>query len=68
MTERQLRELVESHGFSIANFSYRMEGPDRVRRHNMVIRSANRSGAGRLAITLEGTESVLEFRITPTGD
>src|SRR5881394_2185082 len=38
MTERQLRELVESHGFSIANFSYRMEGPDRVRRHNMVIR------------------------------
>ncbi|HUQ74936.1 MAG TPA: MgtC/SapB family protein [Burkholderiales bacterium] len=68
MSERQLRELVESHGFSIANFSYRMEGPERVRRHNMVIRSADRSSAGRLAVTLEGTESVLEFRITPTGD
>jgi putative Mg2+ transporter-C (MgtC) family protein len=68
MTERQLRELVESHGFSIANFSYRMEGPDRVRRHNMVIRSADRSGAGRLAVALEGMDAVLEFRITPTSD
>jgi putative Mg2+ transporter-C (MgtC) family protein len=68
MTERQVRELVEQHGFSIANFSYRMEMPDRVRRHNMVIRSADRSGAGRLAVTLEKTDAVLEFRITPTGD
>jgi len=68
ISERQVRELVESHGFSIATFSYRMEPPDRVRRHNMVIRSADRSGAGRLAVTLEGMDSVLEFRITPTGD
>ena len=67
-SERQLRELVESHGFSIANFSYRMEAPNRVRRHNMVIRSADRSSAGRLAVTLEGTDAVLEYRITPTGD
>jgi len=68
MSERQLRELVESHGFSIANFSYRLEGEGRIRRHSMVIRSADRSGAGRLSITLEGMESVLEFRIAPTGD
>ena len=67
MSERQLRELVESHGFSIANFTYRLEA-ERVRRHSMVIRSADRSGAGRLSVTLEGTESVLEFRIAPTGD
>ncbi len=67
MTERQIRELVESHGFSIANFSYRLEAEGRVR-HSMVIRSADRSGAGRLAVTLEATESVIEFRIAPTGD
>ena len=65
--ERELRELVESHGFSIANFTYRLE-PEGVRRHSMVIRSADRSGAGRLSVTLEGMESVLEFRIAPTGD
>jgi hypothetical protein len=34
----------------------------------MVIRSADRSGAGRLAVTLEKTVSVLEFRLAPTGD
>ncbi|HET7363913.1 MAG TPA: MgtC/SapB family protein [Burkholderiales bacterium] len=68
MTERQVRELVEAHGFSIANFSYRLEGEGRIRRHSMVIRSADRAGAGRLSVTLEGMESVVEFRIAPTGD
>jgi putative Mg2+ transporter-C (MgtC) family protein len=68
MTERQVRDLVEAHGFSIANFSYRLEGEGRIRRHSMVIRSADRSGAGRLSVTLEGMESVVEFRIAPTGD
>ena len=68
MSESQLRELVGSHGFSLANFSYRLDAPDRVRRHSMVLRSADRASAGRLAATLEKTEAVLEFRITPTGD
>jgi putative Mg2+ transporter-C (MgtC) family protein len=68
MTERQLRELVESHGFSIANLSYRLGGEGRVRRYSMVIRSAERSAAGRLSVTLEEMQSVLEFRIAPTGD
>ncbi len=68
MSERQVRELVESHGFSIANFSYRLEGEGRIRRHTMVIRSADRSAAGRLSVMLEGMEPVIEFRIAPTGD
>jgi hypothetical protein len=34
----------------------------------MVIRSADRSGAGRLSVALEGMDSVIEFRIAPTGD
>jgi putative Mg2+ transporter-C (MgtC) family protein len=68
MTERQLRELVEQHGFSIANLSYRLDGEGRIRRYSMVIRSTDRSGAGRLSVTLEEMEPVLEFRIAPTGD
>jgi putative Mg2+ transporter-C (MgtC) family protein len=68
MTERQVRDLVEAHGFSIANFSYRLEGEGRIRRHSMVIRSADRAGAGRLSVALEAMESVVEFRIAPTGD
>jgi putative Mg2+ transporter-C (MgtC) family protein len=68
LTEREVRELVAAHGFSIANFSYRLEGEGRIRRHSMVIRSADRASAGRLSVTLEGMESVVEFRIAPTGD
>jgi putative Mg2+ transporter-C (MgtC) family protein len=67
-SERELRELVESHGFSLANFSYRLDGEGRVRRHSMVIRSADRSSAGKLAETLERNASILEFRISPAGD
>jgi putative Mg2+ transporter-C (MgtC) family protein len=67
ISESALRELVESHGFSIANFTYRLESAARIR-HTMVIRSADRAGAGRLAVTLEKNPAVLEFRISPTGD
>src|SRR3954466_8494095 len=52
MTEAELRQLVQAHGFSMANFSYRLDDPDRVRRHSMVLRSADRASAGRLAATL----------------
>ena len=68
LKEDALRALVESHGFSIANFSYRMDAEGGVRRHSMVIRSPSKSSARRLSETLENTESVLEFRISPTGD
>ena len=68
MSEEKLRGLVESHGFSIANFSYQLDDAGRVRQHSMVLRSPDRSSAGRLAATLERTETVLEFRIAPTGE
>ena len=67
-SEKDLRALVESHGFSIANFSYRLDGEGRIRRHSMVIRTSDRTAASRLSQTLERTETVLEFRIAPTGD
>jgi putative Mg2+ transporter-C (MgtC) family protein len=67
-SEREIRELVEEHGFSIANFSYRLDGEGQLRRNSMTIASADRSAAGRLAVTLEAREGVQEFRIAPTGD
>ncbi|HEX4928821.1 MAG TPA: MgtC/SapB family protein [Burkholderiales bacterium] len=67
LPEAQLRELVESHGFSIANFTYRLE-EGRILRHTMVIRSAQRKSASDLAVTLERNPGVVEFRIAPTGD
>jgi len=68
MTEDALRALIESHGFSIANFSYRLDGEERDHSNSMVLRSTNRSNASRLAKELGTIESVREFRISPTGD
>ena len=68
LTEQGLRQLVERHGFSIANLSYRLDREEQTRRYTMVIRSADRASAGRLAETLERTESVVDFRIAPAGD
>jgi putative Mg2+ transporter-C (MgtC) family protein len=68
MTESALRSLIERQGFSIANFSYHLDAEGRIRRHSMVVRTINRSGASRLADALEATEAVIEFRISPAGD
>jgi putative Mg2+ transporter-C (MgtC) family protein len=67
LPEAKLREMVESHGFSIANFTYRLE-EGRILRHTMVIRSAKRKSASELAVALERNPGVVEFRIAPTGD
>ncbi len=67
-SERQMRDLVESHGFSLANFSYRLDNEGSVRRYSMTIASANRSAAGKLALSLEELPEVKEFRIAPSGD
>src|SRR3979411_2136946 len=68
MSAEKLRSLVQSHGFSIANFSYRLDAEGPIRRQSMSLRSLDPSSAVRLAETLEHTEMVLEFRIALTGD
>ena len=68
MRESEVRKLVQQHAFSIANFSYRLDGDGRARRYSMTIASTDRSAPGRLAVTLEGVEPIQGFRISPTGD
>ena len=59
---------MERGGYSIANFSYRLDAEGRIRRYSMTIASTDRAAAGRLAVTLENAEYIQEFRIAPTGD
>ncbi|MFA7620019.1 MAG: transposase [Thiohalomonadaceae bacterium] len=66
MTESSLKSLIESHGFSIANVSYRLDGEERVRRHGMVLRTSDRKSVSRLADALQANGAVYEFSITPT--
>ena len=66
--EQTVRDLVRGHGFSIANFSYRLDGEVPRRRYSTTIASTDRSAAGRLAVTLDGTGEVQEYRISPTSE
>jgi putative Mg2+ transporter-C (MgtC) family protein len=65
MSETALRELVEEHGFSLANLSYRLEGEGRVKRNTMVLRTLHRARVSALARTLEQNAAVIEYRIAP---
>ncbi|MGH8743593.1 MAG: MgtC/SapB family protein [Burkholderiales bacterium] len=66
--EPELRELIAQHGFTIANLSYRLNDDGKIFEYRMTIRSLRRDNARRLAETLNKMQSVLEFRISPTGD
>jgi putative Mg2+ transporter-C (MgtC) family protein len=70
LSEEAMRELLGKLGFSIANFSYRLDGAGegRILRHNMTLQTTDRKAASRLARYLEENKTVLEFKLSPSGD
>jgi len=68
MSEQDLRSLISSHGFSIANLSHRLLEEGKVFEYEMTIRTQRAENLQRLSQTLQGVDSVIEFRISPTGD
>jgi putative Mg2+ transporter-C (MgtC) family protein len=68
MPEKELRDLLAQHGFSIANMAYRVIEDGQVFEYRMVIRTTDPTNTSRLADDLRQLELVREFRIAPTGD
>ena len=68
MPEEQLRRLLEQHGFTVAQLSYRLDSDGPVFEYRMMIRTRDSENMRRLAHTLAATSEVLAFRITPAGD
>ena len=68
MSEIDVRRLISSHAFSIANMSYRVSGDGRFFEYRMIIRTNDWDNMRRLAETLRERAAILEFRISPTGD
>lgn len=66
--EEEVRQLLNKHGFSIANLSYRLVEGGTVFEYRTVIRSTNKANAGELAEELRKMENILEFQISPMGD
>jgi putative Mg2+ transporter-C (MgtC) family protein len=68
MSEDDLRKLVGSHGFTIANLACRLIEGGQQFEYRMTIKSQDRKNGERLAAHLRGLPEVVEFRISPTGD
>jgi putative Mg2+ transporter-C (MgtC) family protein len=68
MAEPALRDLVQAHGFSLYNLSYRLHGDAGQLEYRMVLRTMDSGNARALAEKLRGDSTVLDFRIAPTSD
>jgi putative Mg2+ transporter-C (MgtC) family protein len=67
LPEAEVRRLLEDHGFTIANMSYRTSDDGSSFEYRMVIRTTDSSQLARLAESLRKLESAREFRISPIG-
>jgi len=68
LPEAEVRGLLASHGFTIANMSYRTTDDGRFFEYRMIIRATGAERASALAAALREMEQVRAFRISPTGD
>jgi putative Mg2+ transporter-C (MgtC) family protein len=70
LSEEAMRDLLDKHGFSVGNFSYRLDGvgDERLVRHSMTLQTTDRAAVARLARQLEENQAVVEFRLSPAGD
>ena len=68
MAEPALRSLVQAHGFSLYNLSYRLHGDAGQLEYRMVLRTMDAGNARSLAEKLKDDPAVLDFRIAPTSD
>jgi putative Mg2+ transporter-C (MgtC) family protein len=68
MSESALRGLVEAHGFSMHNISYRLHGDASQLEYRMVLRTMDSRNALNLAEKLKSDPAVIDFRIAPTSD
>jgi len=68
MPEHDLRKLVSELSFSVANLNYRLVADGKDFEYRMMLRTHYPENIRHLSEVLVGTPTVLEFRISPTGD
>ena len=68
MPEREVRNLITRHGCAIVNMGYASTNEGKYFAYDMVISTRNQTSMDRLSQALTKQASVIEFRISPTGD
>jgi putative Mg2+ transporter-C (MgtC) family protein len=66
--ESDIRKMIGSYGFTIANLSCRLGEGGQQFEYRMTIKSRDRLNAERLSEHLQSLPEIVEFRITPMGD
>ena len=68
LPEKDVIDLIEKQGFSVANLSYRLDREVGFFEYKMMIRTLHKQAFGSLANELRTRADLLEFRISPAGD
>ena len=68
MEDEEIRRMLELHGFTIANISYRVSDDGADFEYRMVIRTSSPEKFSVLARYLRAHSRIKTFRISPTGD
>jgi putative Mg2+ transporter-C (MgtC) family protein len=68
MSEPALRALLDEHGFTIANMSYRLTDDGAHFEYRMVLRTTEIKNTAKLADDLRALPQVKAFQLSPTGD
>lgn len=66
--EKQIRELLNEHGFTVKNISYRVADEGQSFEYRMMICTTNGKNTRELADHLRKWDKVLAFQLSPTGD
>jgi putative Mg2+ transporter-C (MgtC) family protein len=68
MAESEIRDLLSTYGFTVANLNYRLDIAADFFEYQMTIRTMSAENAQTLVQALNRLEAVKEYRILPTGD
>ncbi len=68
MSESEVRAMLDRHGFTVANMSYRVNDDGLHFEYRMTVRASQHDSLRKLAEELRHLDQVLAFRLSPTGD
>jgi putative Mg2+ transporter-C (MgtC) family protein len=68
LSETEIRELLSTNGFSVANISYRLMEKGEQLEYRMTVRTMDIGNIEKLSKTLLGLPSIIEFNISMAGD
>lgn len=66
--ERQVRDMIAQHGCAIKSMSYRLAERGTIYQYHMVLKTHDKRNLARLAAHLRESDTVLEFRLAPSGE